>query len=367
MELKLYLTMLRRGWWLIALAALVAMNAGLISTYITTPMYRATASFILKPNASLSGSDVIRSLDTLNNRSIALTYAEILNSLSIYKEAAEVLQIPWGSLNEYSRSAVVLPDASVLHLSFQGPNPHLAAQLANSVGQHAINYTRGLNQVYNLEFLDPATTPSNPYSPDAMRNISLATLIGAVIGAALAIAREQLRTPLEALLQRTKIDALSSAYTRRYFERRLEEEVNRGGALSLGFVHLYGLRDLFETLPRSVTQRLLRQATTVLKRELRGNDIVGRWNDITLAIMLPSTSSSAARRTVDRIQQALSDTLAIEQIDFDLEPYTIVATSHDRLSAQELIKQAEIAMEDMRYTNTDKAGETVVLPERNLV
>jgi PleD family two-component response regulator len=185
---------------------------------------------------------------------------------------------------------------NILELSVQGPDPAMASLLANSIGQHAIASIGNLYQVYDISVLDPASAPSKPVSPQPLRDAGLATVLGLMIGATLAILREQIRIPLDAYRQRTILDHDSSAYTRRYFMRLLEEELshNEKETLSLGLVQLNGLRDLVDTLPQPVVQRLLRQVTSTLRKELRGNDVVGRWGGAQFSIMLPSTSEQAA-------------------------------------------------------------------------
>ena len=43
-----------------------------------------------------------------------------------------------------------------------------------------------------------------------------------------------------------------------------------------------------------------------MHNELRGNDIVGRWDDHTFSIMLPNTPGEAAHRTLGRLHSKLS-------------------------------------------------------------
>jgi diguanylate cyclase (GGDEF)-like protein len=346
--------MLWQGWWIVALAMLAGLNVSLISLYSATPLYRASARFIVSPSPSLTSSQVVSSLTALDKRSVISTYSEVLDSDRVFSETAETLQIPGDILKHYSRTAVVLPDASVVELSVSGPDPQLAALLANSIGQRAIDFSKGLNQIFDINFLDRAGAPGKPFSPQPTRDISLALGLGALAGCVLAILREQLRIPLDTLLRRTMIDGASSAYTRRYFERALDDELarNKAGHLALGLIRLYGLQDLIETLPPVVAQKLLHQITKVLQNELRGNDSIGRWDDVSFAVLLPATPGIAATRTLERIRQALSKTLEVEQIDFDLEPHIGVAVYQHNWSAKMLIEQADSALEQARQNDS---------------
>lgn len=278
-------------------------------SYVATPMYRATARFVVSPSASLNrGVDVVDSLATLDKRSIVSTYAEILNSTSLFGQTLAGLQISPDAVEKYTRSTVVLPDTSVLVLSIEGPSPKVAALLANSLGQQSIAYVKALNQVYEITVLDPAEVPTEPFRPQPLRDAGLAVALGLVAGSVLAIVRAQLLTPLEAFLQRSTIDGDSQAYTRRYFEGHVVETFGRRrvGPMSVGLIQLSGLQGFLEAVPQAIAQDVLRQAVDILRDQLRGSDVVGRWNNHTLAVLLPETPGTAAVMTLGRIQIALS-------------------------------------------------------------
>lgn len=353
MELRLYLRMLQRSWWMVLLTGLAALSVALLSLYMATPLYRATARFIVVPNASLTESrDVVDSLATLDRRSVVSTYAEVLESQRVYNDVVASMQAQPDNLATYTRAAVVLPDAFVVELSASGPDPEVAAVLANNIGQQAIAYSKSINQVFDLVFLDPATPPAVPYSPQPLQEASLALGLGLVVGGLLAFGREQLRTPLDALRRRLIVDSASSAYTRRYFTTRLDEELARvqPGGVSLGLVRLNSLPDLLETLPAPVMQRLLNHITQTLGNELRGNDTIGRWDDVTFSVLLPATPAQAALRTMDRILQALSAPVALEHQDttVNLFPHAGAAYSVKGETSRQLSDRAVTALEQAR-------------------
>jgi capsular polysaccharide biosynthesis protein len=357
MEIRLYIQMLRKGWWLIALAMLIAISASFFISYMVTPMYKAVASFIITPSANLgTGRDAVSGLNTLDNRSVIATYAEIMNSARIYKEALDSLKVSPGVLKEYSVSSVVLPDSSVLELTVTGPNPEATAHIANAIGLQSIIYTRSYNAVFDMNFLDKATPPSSPYSPQPLRDAGLAAVIGAVFGAILAILSEQIQTPLEAYRQRNRIDNQTGVNNARYFHTLVEQEVSEhpGDEMSIGIIHLHGLTDLVSNMPSSATQPLLRTVRDKLRQELRGNDVIGRWTDTSFIVMLPATSGPATKRIFDRIFQALVPPVTINQyaLDISLDPRIGGSVYQAPLSPDEVLERAESAVEDARKDNS---------------
>jgi len=359
MELKLYLKMLQRGWWIVALTTLLAVNIALVASYIATPLYRASAKFIISPSSEIAiGRDVITSLEALDKRSIISTYAEFLNSRMVYLEALSVLSLEPGDLSEYQFSTVVLPDANIIELAVLGPDPDLAALLTNTIGNHAIENIGQLYRAYDISFLDSASFSPLPVSPQPVRDTSLAFVLGLMGGSALAILSEQIRIPLEGYRLRLRQDSTTGVYNQRYFRKLLEDELaqHSDDTLSIGIVDIGGLSESLEALPLIAVQHVLLRVTDVLRRELRGNDIIGRWSDASFIVMLPSTPGVAAQRTFSRIFQALSLPLKLEQysVVLNLNPYIGGSVYSNNITSQELLNQAEAAVERARRDNADQ-------------
>ena len=267
MELNLYLQMIRRGWWLVVLTALIALTTSLGASFLVTPQYEVVARFIITPGAigESSPQTILNGLNTINNQSVMETYAEVMNSDRIYNDALAFLQLQPIDLKDYTYESTVLPSSSILELSVRGPDPNRATDIANAVGYQTINFTRRLNQVINLDFLDLAVPSSIPYSPQPLRNAVLATVLGLFGGLALVIVREQLRASLETFRQRTHLDNETGVYTKKYFSRLVEDELARhpDDVLSIGIVELGGLRDIYDTFPIAALQRILQRVSRV--------------------------------------------------------------------------------------------------------
>jgi diguanylate cyclase (GGDEF)-like protein len=351
MELKLYLQMLQRSWWIVLLTALAALCIALLAAYFLPPKFRSSTRLIVSPNltAITDEREVVNAIEALDKRSIISTYAEVINSGRVYDETTASLGIPSEVLEDYTYSTVVLPDANILEFSVEGPNPELVALIANNVGSRAIEFITNLYTSYNIDILDVAPVPDSPISPQPLRDSILAFGLGLVIGAVLAIIREQLRLPFEQLLQRSVMDRLSSAFTRRHFNRVMGEflPTNTGGA-ALGLIRLNGLQGVIETLPQPLAQQILRSSTDMLRNELRGYDSVGRWNDNTFSVFLPNTTGKGAVTVLGRIQLALSKPLRINEDGetLHLEPSVGVADVGNNENSTTLIGRAEQALDE---------------------
>jgi diguanylate cyclase (GGDEF)-like protein len=353
MEIKLYFQMLRRTWWIVVLTALAAVTASLIVSYLTKPIYRVSSRYLVMPNPSLvsgGGGMLLESLATLDKRSIIQTYAEIIKSPRIYKETLSSLNTNENALIDYSYAAVVLPDANIIELSVTGPNPETDVLLANSIGDHAISFVKTIYQIYDIVVLDPAVLPIDPIRPQPLRDAVIALALGLGVGVALAFLNETLSTTIGNMMQRFTLDDMSSALNRKTFERRLEALTSSTaipGYLSLCIVEVAGLKEYLDVLPQPTLQQVLRDATTTLKNQLRGNDIFGRWSDYAFAVLLSETPGNAALNTMGRVRVALSVPIRINISGEELYLNPVIGIAEHKIgkSKDDLIKDAELALE----------------------
>ena len=358
MEIRHYLQLLRKGWWIVLLTALIALNTAFIVAYFTEPVYLASAKFIVSPNPSVvTGYDVVNSLEALDKRSIVATYGEFLNSRRIYLNALEALRLSPDTVEDYTLTAVVLPDANILELTVTGSNPQLVASIANMVGSLTIDYVSHLYRAYDVSVLDAAIAPLTPISPQPVRDAGLALVLGIIAGVSLAILSEQIRIPLDTYRNRLRMDTTTGVYKRQYFERLVENELTQspGEALSLGIVELSGLEELSETLPANATNWILQQVTDVLRKELRGNDAIARWNKNSFILMLPLTPSIAASRTFERIYQSIKRPVDLPQYDItiNLDPHIGGAVYSNNISLSDLLSQTEEILQAVRQSGED--------------
>ena len=123
--------------------------------------------------------------------------------------------------------------------------------------------------------------------------------------------------------------------------------------MSIGFVELNGLSDFLGTLPPAGLQSLLVKVTEVLRRELRGNDIIARWNEISFSVMLPTTDGPASSRTFNRIYEALLQPidLAAYGVTVNLDPHIGGAVYSNKITVYELLGKAQNSLEQARRDN----------------
>jgi capsular polysaccharide biosynthesis protein len=347
----------QRGWRVLIIFIAAFGAIALIWSITATPIYQASAKFLVYPNDTLTSSkDVVSSLDTLDKRTISTTYADIMDSNRVLLDTVNRLQLDDSALKGFKIYSEVQTNTNILVLYVEGPDPQKATLLANNIGQNGISYIKSLYQVFDIAFLDLAVEPTTPISPRPALYVLIAAGIGLVTGLIFIILRETLRVPLETLRERSVTDKQSLAYTRKYIVRSMVQELikKKKEPLAFGVIYLQGLEDLIENLPERITGIVMQNVVDRLHDLLRGNDLVGRWSKLEFGVLLPSTPEFPARKTFERLLQALEEPLQTESGDsISLSPVAGVVTSSDTDTSDTLSARADEALKEAR-TGADK-------------
>lgn len=347
----------QRGWRILVIFVSAFAAAALIWTILVTPMYRASAKFLVYPNDTLTSSrDVVSSLDTLDKRTISTTYADIIDSNRVYLDTINRLQLVEADLKDVRVYSEVQTNTNILVLHVEGPDPQVAALLANNIGQNGISYIKSIYQVFDITFLDTAVEPEVPFRPRPLVDTLLAAGIGLLAGVILLILREMLRVPLETLRERSITDKQSMAYTKKYLVRSMVQELvkPKGEPLGFGVISLQGLEDLIDNLPERMTSILMQNVVERLHDLLRGNDLVGRWNRLEFGVLLPSTPEMPVTKTFERLLQALEVPLQLESGEnILLAPVAGVVNRKPDDTIDQVSLRAEEALKQAR-TSADK-------------
>lgn len=182
---------LARRWWLALAALAMVMAADVFYTATREKTYLARASLIISPSANVDRGSLVYSVDSLGRGRIVGTYAEVLGSDLVHREALERLGLPATALNAtVTFKSSTVADTAVVQVTAESPDPELSAMAANYAGEVGIERMTGLFPVYNLVFLSRATAPLTPYRPDPIRNYSIGLLVGLILATVVAYAAD---------------------------------------------------------------------------------------------------------------------------------------------------------------------------------
>ena len=192
-ELRRYLEVSRRWWWLVALALLATAAVTLSSVASQTPTYQSSATFLVRPRSDDASEDA-RAFDALiRGVTINTTYASIARS-ELIRDRAEERMDPEVRADDMSVSAKVLTDTNIVSLSVKGPDPDHVLALAKAISAEAVEYVNGLSDVYVLQPLDEPTRAESPLASNRTLTILVGVVLGLALGVGLALLVEYLRT-----------------------------------------------------------------------------------------------------------------------------------------------------------------------------
>lgn len=178
---------LRARWWLVALGAVAAMAAAWLATARQTPVYRATATLVVAPSSSIEDpADIVRTLETLDRRSVIATFARIPGSAEARAATAARLAVTDG-LRGWRIEGSVLPSTNILRIDAEGPDAARAADVANAAAEVTAHEARSLYRIFTLRPMARAVAPSGPSEPDLRRNLLVAAAVGLLLGALAAV------------------------------------------------------------------------------------------------------------------------------------------------------------------------------------
>lgn len=196
MEIRRYLHILRKWWWLALTAFLAVIVATIVLTYTQAPSYEATVSLVVSPTAALADpSEVRASLNILDKPVIINTYAEIAQSLAIVQQAYQDLGVPPEAQERYEVRASVLQQTNIILITVAGPEPAAVEFAANAVAGNTIEYVGELYEVYDLKLLDAAVRPDAPVTPDKILNLLVGLVLGVMVAFVLVSVVEYLQPP----------------------------------------------------------------------------------------------------------------------------------------------------------------------------
>jgi len=175
----------RQGWWITLLVLTLSLGSTGFLTSRQPRIYHASATIVVTPNTGVEGTaDILRSLETLERRSVIATFAKIPSTRETREAAAKRLGLEAGGLRDYRIEAFVLPNTNIIKVDVEGPDGQAVADVANAAAGVTREEVRRMYRIYTTKTLAEAVRATRPIHPDPRRNYVLAGILGAVLGVA---------------------------------------------------------------------------------------------------------------------------------------------------------------------------------------
>lgn len=145
--------------------------------FLVTPMYQATAKMYVVSSTTAFN---------VNNLSISseltIDYQELLLSRPLLESVIEELELDMSSRQLASMVSIGNPtDTRILSVTVTNPDPRLAADLANEIGQQAVVFLERVMETPPPNVYEEAIVPEQKSSPSYARNTLLGAMLLAVV------------------------------------------------------------------------------------------------------------------------------------------------------------------------------------------
>jgi capsular exopolysaccharide synthesis family protein len=197
-ELRDYITVLRKGWVFILVLALVGVAAAAGFSVLKKPIYSASAQVFVSTETSGSAADLAQGNTFTQQR--VLTYSNLVSTPIVLLPVIARLHL---NMTTDQLAQLVSADAptntTLIAINVSDTDPVRAADIANATSQSLTNVVENIeatdadgSSTVKLTRVKQADVPSSPVSPNVPVNVVLGLLVGLALGLGVAVLREAL-------------------------------------------------------------------------------------------------------------------------------------------------------------------------------
>ncbi len=156
------------------------------------------------------------------------------------------------------------------------------------------------------------------------------------------------------LYELAMVDGLTGLFMRRYFDARIDEEIERskryGQSFSVVMMDVDDFKHLNDTYGHLIGDRVLRSIANTVKSQMRGVDTAARYGGEEIAVILPRTEMVSAYNVGERIRAAIAE----QRVTTDEVPSRVLSVTASfgiasypeskAVNAEDLINRADKAL-----------------------
>lgn len=353
MELKLYLNILKKRWWIVVASFLVTLIPTIMFVLQQPWIYESKASFVIRPRSSFAANEeeFVKAIDTLSRRvEINTTFAEVADSSLIKQRALERLELSSQGRKGLKVNGKVKAGTNVLEIVVQGPNPGVVKDFAEAVSLETKSYISGLYDVFELEPLDAAKDPGSPVSPNKPLNIALGGIFGLLMGVSLVFLLEYLQEPIKKDLGFNIVDPETGVYNEPYLRLRLSQELSRSiqdnYSFSLALIKVKERNRLRGVMHPFSADRAALQLSVAIESILRDEDVLAYLGNSTFALLLPNRSGEETQRLLAN-RRSKMDSISPDIVGTTIRTSIgIITYDESEATGEEILAWATSALEE---------------------
>jgi hypothetical protein len=194
MDLAIVLSRLRRRWWVVTAAAVLALGGAGLALASRSDRYQRTIHFVLRPDASVPARDLPNALEALKSDApLVQSVTGALSSREMLRRAETATHVP--PAPGYTITSDARPGSALIDSTVAGPEAPVVDRLGAGFALVAGDYVAGSYPAYTLDRLgsDPGGEGTG-LQPTQV--VILALLLGGALGVGAVLAELRLESSL---------------------------------------------------------------------------------------------------------------------------------------------------------------------------
>jgi len=210
--LRAYLRIFRERWRLVVLVVVLATGVAILITALMPKTYEASVQVFVTSNSSDTGNTSQYDPVAAAQNQVS-TFASLIGSPDVAKAVKSDLNLSLTPNQIRDKLTADAPPAqTIVNIHATDRSPAVAANLANSAAKEFSSMieklktpTDATKSTVHLTPTSHADSPSSPISPNATLNIAFGVILGLLVGAALAVARDVLDNRIKSVDELAKL------------------------------------------------------------------------------------------------------------------------------------------------------------------
>ena len=180
---ELFFVLLHR-WWIILLAGIIcAGGAGVYTNTMVTPLYKSSATIYI-----LSKDTVVSLSDIQLGSQLTKDYTVLVKSRPVIDQVIENLDLDMTYGQVLSRLELANPtDTRMITITFTDEDPEMAKKVADEVAKVSKARVKEIMNTQEPTIAEEGYVPSQPSSPNTMKNVVMAGLLGVLLAMAVIV------------------------------------------------------------------------------------------------------------------------------------------------------------------------------------
>jgi capsular exopolysaccharide synthesis family protein len=202
-ELKDYIRIVRKRWRVIVAVMLLVLAGAASATALSPKVYEAQTRLFVSTSGGNDSGALLQGSNFTQQR--VKSYADVITTPKVLDPVIALLKLDITSAQLGTRITATVPlDTVLIEVAVTNPDPRLAAEIADAVGQQFTNTVAELESVseggsspVKVTIVSVPTVPTTPISPKPTRNLALGMVLGLLLGLGLALLRDLLDTTIK--------------------------------------------------------------------------------------------------------------------------------------------------------------------------